>query len=94
MQRIWLQATKLGFAVHPLGSLPIFTANDSLPANLRTIAAQIKTRSEGLVPQDDGFLQMAFRIGRPKRAVPIRSQRRDAEDVTLSSADHNGSEPN
>ena len=94
MQRIWLQATKLGFAVHPLGSLPIFTANDSLPANLRTIAAQIKTRSEGLVPQDDGFLQMAFRIGRPKRAVPIRSQRRDAEDVTLSSAEHNGSEPN
>ncbi|QDV43268.1 Putative NAD(P)H nitroreductase acg [Stieleria neptunia] len=94
MQRIWLQATKLGLAIHPLGSLPIFTANDSLPAELRVIADQIKTRSEGLIPPDDGFFQMAFRIGHPRRGVPIRSQRRDAKDVMLDSKNNNGSGQN
>ncbi|MEZ6138615.1 MAG: hypothetical protein R3C53_27340 [Pirellulaceae bacterium] len=72
MQRIWLQATQLGLAIQPLGSLPIFLANESLPSELSPLGERIQMRSKQLTPAPDHFLQMAFRIGYCKRRPSVR----------------------
>ncbi len=82
-QRIWLKATTLGLSLHPLGSLPIFLTHPSLPDALQPLADRIRTQAKGLVPDQDGVLQMAFRIGRCKRDPSVKSQRRPPEHVLI-----------
>jgi hypothetical protein len=83
MQRIWLQATRLGLAIQPLGSLPIFLANKMLPKELQSLGQRLRGQAQALTPLPDSFLQMAFRIGYCHRRVPVRSLRREPQQVTL-----------
>ncbi len=70
MQRVWLTASKLGLAFHPLGSVPIFlshlargTAND-LPSCYRLRVENLADRFEKLFPQATGQgLVVLFRLG-------------------------------
>ena len=85
MQRMWLHATQLGLSVHPLGSLPVFLANNNLPTELLPIVKQIRTNAQQVLPPSRSLLQMAFRIGIPKKQAPssIRSLRYKPQNVTL-----------
>ena len=85
MQRMWLHATQLGLSVHPLGSLPVFLANNNLPTELLPIVKQIRANAQQVLPPSRSFLQMAFRIGIPKKQLPSfpRSLRYKPQDVTL-----------
>ena len=85
MQRMWRHATQLGLSVHPLGSLPVFLANNNLPTELLPIVKQIRTNAQQVLPPSRSLLQMAFRIGIPKKQAPssIRSLRYKPQNVTL-----------
>ena len=85
MQRMWLHATQLGLSVHPLGSLPVFLANNNLPTELLPTVKQIRANAQQVLPPSRSFLQMAFRIGIPKKQLPSfpRSLRYKPQDVTL-----------
>ena len=83
MQRLWLKAEQLGLALHPLGSVPIFLAHQSMPTELGSIVLRVRQQAERLIPQSGRFLQMAFRLGHG--ATPTtRSLRRGVVDVTIS----------
>jgi hypothetical protein len=70
LQRLWLTATQLGLAFHPLGSVPIFlshlargTAND-LPSPHRRTEESLAPRFQSLIPQASGQgLVVLFRLG-------------------------------
>ncbi|EMI53257.1 hypothetical protein RSSM_05308 [Rhodopirellula sallentina SM41] len=83
LQRIWLQATKMNLAFQPLGSLPIFLANESMPRELQPTVDRVRAKADALLPSTEGFLQMAFRIGNTKHSTNTRSLRRTAEEVTF-----------
>ncbi len=85
MQRMWLQATQLGLCVQPLGSLPIFLANQSLPEELKTVADRMHKLACELLPAPGSFLQMAFRIGINNKPTAVRSLRRPATQLTIAS---------
>lgn len=85
-QRMWLEATKHGLAVHPLGSLPIFLANESMPSELVPIVDRVRATAQSLLPSPDRFLQMAFRIGVVNRSAATKSQRRTLDDVTMGAS--------
>ncbi len=70
MQRVWLAATKLGLAFHPLGSVPIFLSlwtrrggKDLLPHHRRRVE-DLAGRFEKLFPQAVGQgVVVLFRMG-------------------------------
>lgn len=84
MQRAWLEAARFGLAVHPLGSLPNFLYNESIPVELSQIVKRVRSEAKILMPASGGFLQMAFRIGTPRKKMPIRSQRLRQEEVMIN----------
>ena len=86
-QRIWLAAEKERLALQPLGSLPIFIAQQqqlqgrNLTAEHRQLSVDLARRLQDLVPSTQGrTLVMLFRLGfaTPTR---VRSLRRPAEEV-------------
>lgn len=62
LERLWLTATQLGLALHPLGSLPIYVQRES-----NASATNLKRKAAELVaPKAPSRIQIAFRIGLPK----------------------------
>ena len=85
MQRIWLSATKLGLSLHPIGSLPVALADNSLPCELQKTKKVIRSVAQSLLPSTTECLQLAFRIGSEKRRSTTSSLRRRIDDVTIPS---------
>ncbi|HWB13939.1 MAG TPA: hypothetical protein VG826_32225 [Pirellulales bacterium] len=91
LERLWLTATDLRLALHPLGSLPIFVGHHELLSRQllgtrhTSLAADLSRAFRTLLPAAGGrTLVMVFRVG-TSTATPTRSLRRPVEDV-LSSA--------
>ncbi len=82
-QRLWLKASRLGLALQPLGSLPLFFARINrlggagLTIQDQQAVRRLESRFQNLVPHLKGHtLGMAFRIGHarpPKYRSPRRS---------------------
>ena len=91
LQRLWLKASKLGVALQPLGSLPLFFARihrlrgEGLTARDQKAVQHLEREYRAMVPELSGWtLAMAFRIGYaklPRYRAPRRV--RDAA-ITLS----------
>ena len=59
LERLWLKATQIGLALHPLGSLPIYLQRepDRSAANLKQRVAEL------VAAKEPSRIQIAFRIG-------------------------------
>ncbi len=87
MERFWLQATRCGLSVQPLGAFPLFLArletvngegfSDSQIAQLRQLE-QLFSRVTPAYKDADSQLVMLFRLGYSKRK-PNRSLRRSID---------------
>lgn len=89
-ERLWLTATSLGFALQPLGSLPIFLAHwRQLGGSRLATQQQARVRAlsdhfDNLRPElSDRVLQIMFRVGKSATSC-YRSARRKAGDVLTS----------
>jgi hypothetical protein len=84
LQRVWLKATRLALAFHPLGSVPIFLSHrqrgaaNALPPRHRHTVEGLAQRFDSLFPQAAGQgLVVLFRLGEAATAS-VRSLREQA----------------
>jgi hypothetical protein len=86
LERLWLTATKLGLAFHPMAGLAVFlaharTGGHQLLPKHRRLVASMSDRFYRLFPSLDGeTIQIAFRIGHGPQP-PVRTVRRPLSAV-------------
>ncbi|RMF87267.1 MAG: hypothetical protein D6741_20785 [Planctomycetota bacterium] len=91
LQRLWLQATLDGLAVHPLGSLPIFLAHEEiaegrkLAEHHRRECRRLRESLDKVLPQvRDRCPVMALRVGVAPSVPAVRSLRRPSKDCLIT----------
>jgi hypothetical protein len=88
-QRVWITATRLGLALHPLGSLPIFLSRltrqngEGLTTGHRAVLEQVQPAFLQIFPRAAGRgLVLLFRLGEASRPA-VCSLRRPVQAVFL-----------
>ncbi|TWT89720.1 hypothetical protein Mal64_00990 [Pseudobythopirellula maris] len=94
LQRVWLEATRLGLAFHPMASLPVFVAHakrschSTLPPRQRGLITRMLDELHEQFPSlGDRTLQMSFRVGHG--VPPARRTLRYSTEQVLQTAPTN-----